>query len=190
MVAHTTVPKIFLTFLDLSTPSNHLYNPRTPQNVTAFSSLRPNTFPTTTTCVMHVISEGERLLTCTQTQRQRPLTHIIAHIRRLDGRLHSWGYPRVNPTPPPRPKPTQYSGMFIVDVRIAHYIAQTKVKDMEAKKLMTAAAGALWGGCGLLTLFILDEGKPPNLYINLGLQVFFGLGYAHQYFTMGSSKKD
>ncbi|GMH68455.1 hypothetical protein TrLO_g5721 [Triparma laevis f. longispina] len=82
------------------------------------------------------------------------------------------------------------SGMFIIGMRVAHYIVQTKVKDVEVKKLMTASAGVLWGTCGLLTLSTWGEGKAPNVYVNFGLQFFFAGAYAHQYLTMDSEKKD
>ncbi|GMI46654.1 hypothetical protein TrCOL_g11446 [Triparma columacea] len=84
----------------------------------------------------------------------------------------------------------KYSGLFILGMRACHYIAQTKVADVEVKKAMTAAAGAVWGACGILTLSTWAEGKTPNLFINFGLQAFFTGAYAHQYITMGSAKKD
>ena len=106
------------------------------------------------------------------------------------GRTHISHSHHPTLTAPTTPTIHQYSGLFILGMRACHYIAQTKVKDVEVKKAMTAAAGAVWGACGLLTLSTWAEGKTPNLFVNFGLQVFFTGAYAHQYMTMGSAKKD
>ena len=83
---------------------------------------------------------------------------------------------------------TQYSGIFILGMRLAHYTVQKKCTNVEVKKAMTLAAGAVWGACGVLTAATWKDGKEPNLFVNFGLQVFFTAAYAHQYLTMGSKK--
>ena len=73
-------------------------------------------------------------------------------------------------------------------MRLAHYTVQKKCTDVEVKKGMTLAAGAIWGACGVLTAATWEDGKEPNLYVNFGLQAFFTAAYAHQYLNMGSKK--
>ena len=81
----------------------------------------------------------------------------------------------------------KYSGVFILGMRALNYAAQQE-QNAAILRQFSLVSLLVWGFCGVLTVMNWDTTKRPNGYINLGLQIFFTLGYAKQY--MDQSKKE
>jgi hypothetical protein len=77
---------------------------------------------------------------------------------------------------------TRLGGLFLFCVKGAALNIQYNGNE-KSRKLMMLTAGATWGSCLLLTLPSMELFKTPAVYINLGLQVFFALGFLYSAMT-------
>lgn len=77
----------------------------------------------------------------------------------------------------------KYTSVFLLAIRGMHYVVQNNASK-KIKKDFTLLNALVWGACGCLTLTNWSTSKEPNSYVNLGLQILFTVGYAHQYSNM------
>ena len=70
----------------------------------------------------------------------------------------------------------QYSGVFILGmlgIQTLSFLAKS-----DATKGIYAVKALTWGLCGLLTAKHWEASKKPNVYVNMGLQIFFTTAWA------------
>ena len=72
----------------------------------------------------------------------------------------------------------RYAGVFLIGLRLNSILLQTKAPGL--RKEFSRNAAIVWGLCGVLSVMFWDEGKTPNLYVNLGLQCIFTAGFLWQ----------
>ena len=72
----------------------------------------------------------------------------------------------------------RYAGVFLIGLRLNNILLQTKAPGL--RKEFSRNAAVVWGLCGVLSVMFWDEGKTPNLDVNLGLQCIFTAGFLWQ----------